>query len=380
MKIEVAMNLAKTAQPLRPSPSSSFKIRAFTPGDIESVVQMSIEHFPQCRLVSPGYLYETIDDLYFKDTFSFDGIDSLVAVDPNGTVSGFLGVTPKKFRYQGETILASMCNHLMASEEARSALVPMRLLQQFLSGPQKFSYADGSVESTRLLWKRLGGEPSFSNSVYYKVPLRPMSFGTRPLQQRFPNSLRKPIKKISYGADYLFGVARLPFSRRKQPDVRLSPIGIDQIFEGLNRIWRSKEIYPETSTSDLDKIFRLLKNDPRNGTLHHIGIWNNRDILTGWFIYYASAGGVCEVIQAVSLPGKETELFESICWHAYNEGGTELSGRAIPSQIGTPFTTKAFSMPGRMWTLFHCKDDGLARVLHSDKAFLTRMEGDLWLI
>ena len=357
-----------------------FSIRAFTPDDIEAVVDMSRIHFPQCSLVSPGYLYETIDELYFKETLKIEGINSLVSVDENEVINGFLGVTPKPYLYQGEKVLGALCNHLMASDEARAALVPMRLLQEFLSGPQVFSFADGSVESTRLLWKRLGGEPSYSNSVYYKVPLRPMSFGTRPFQSHLPSSLRSSIQKISYGADFLFGVARLPLSYRIRPDLTLKPIETDGILTGLARVWKYFKLIPDISKKELSKLFELLDKDPRNGNLHKIGIWNKREVLIGWFIYYSSKGGVCEVMQAVSLPGKEAELFESITWHAFSQGGTELSGRALPSQIGTPFTTKSFSMPGRMWTLFHSKNDEICRALQSDGAFLTRIEGDLWLI
>ncbi|MCC5905979.1 MAG: hypothetical protein JJU13_07235 [Balneolaceae bacterium] len=298
----------------------------------------------------------------------------------DGTINGFLGVITNSFRYKEKTIKVANCHHLMATEQARAKLVPMKMLQKFLSGPQDLSFADNSSESTRMLWKRLGGEPAVGECIFYKVPLKPLSFALRP----FLKSFYKPVQNITAlfakGTDTVAGKIRLPMFYRKRLDVELTPLHSQMLLMALDKISNRYFLFPDYDLSKIEHLFNLLSREKRYGTLHKFAILDGKGGVAGWFIYYSLPGGVCEVIQAVSVPGMETVLFDSLTWHAYMQGGIELSGRLMASQFQTPFTTKAICMPARMWTLFHSRDTDLMLDIQTGNAFFTRLEGDLWLI
>lgn len=354
-------------------------ISPFAYGDIEEVAILSQKYFPRSKEVSISYLKETLRDLYFKGVANHPRITSLVSRSQEGIINGFLGVTTQPFFYKKKKITVANCHHLMATEEARSKLIPMKMLQKFIAGPQELSFSDGSVETMRLFWKRFGGEPCVSGSIYYKIPLKPVSFVMRPLLKRVNTPLKKIADISASGVDNVAGKLRVPMFHRKKPDVKLKDLTSALLLKGLKNIRSDYVLFPFYDQSKIEHLFRLLSKEKRYGTLHKLAILENENVV-GWLIYYAKRGGICEVIQAVSCFGKEDLLFDIITWHAYSRGGVELSGRLMTNHMQTPFTTKAFCMPARMWTLIHSTDRELMHDIQSGKALLTRLEGDLWLL
>lgn len=356
------------------------RITSFQYEDIDQVAELSQKYFPMSRKVSKTYLESRLIDLYFKTDKHLPNLSSLVYKKASGEVTGFLGVSGKRFLWKGEQKIAAHCNHLVATESARASLVPMRLLQHFLKGPQDFSFADGSVKSTRLIWDRLGGETSVVNSIYYKVPLRPFSFLWRPLKKKLNSLVHPPLTYLSKGMDFVGSRLKLPFFHREKSDLRLVYLEVPMLMKGLKSIRKHFDLFPQYDLVELEQLVYLLELEKRYGSLQKCGLKDENDNLLGWFIYYSKKGEVCEVIQAVSLPGYDDDLFKMLTWHAFNEGGIELSGRIMGSQIGSDFTNKSLSMPGRMWTLIHSSDPELKHSIQSGKTFLTRLEGDLWLL
>lgn len=375
------LNLAETHKT-----SKVFKretLRSITPlriDDIDTVVSLSQKYFPGSKGSSIQTLKKRTAELYFKDGKLLPSASPLVSRSANGTVNGFLGVITKSFRYRNQVITVANCHHLMATEEARKQLIPMRLLQQFLAGPQNISFSDGSVDSTRQLWKRLGGESVTGESIYYKVPLRPLTFTAGHFLKQYQNRIGDSIRFLAFCTDLIAGKIRIPLFHRRKTDINFAPLDTELMGILLEKIKPFYLLFPQYNPSDIERLFQLLDGETRYGTLHKVALLGPNDQPIGWFIYYAQKRGVCEVIQAVSLPGKETELFNSLTWHAFSMGGVELSGRLMPSQLQSPFTEKALSVPARMWTLMHSNDVELKHIIQSGKAFMTRLEGDLWVL
>lgn len=355
-------------------------ILPLTGNDIEEVALLSRIYFPGSKEISLNELKKTITELYFTEGILNSNPSSLVSREKDGSINGFLGVTSNPYHYKGKIIKVANCHHLMATEQARKKLVPMKILQKFLSGPQDLSFADNSVESTRLLWKRLGGESAIGECLYYKIPLKPVSFGLRPFLKNINIPIRKTAALLAKATDSVGEKIRLPMFYRSKPDVELTPLYSQLLLETLIKIRDKYSLFPRYSRSKIEHLFNLLSSEKRYGTLYKFAIVDEKDGVVGWFIYYSLKGGVCEVIQAVCVPGKETVLFDALTWHAYRQGGIELCGRLMANQLQSPFALKAVCMPARMWTLFHCTDSDLMLDIQTGKAFFTRLEGDLWLI
>ena len=359
-----------------PKPISSFRIE-----DIDAVVCLSRNYFPRSKEFFFQTLKKRVSELYFKNGELLPNVSPLVSRSENGHVNGFLGVITKQFQYRDRKVTVANCHHLVATKEARKKLIPIRLLQHFLSGPQDISFADGSSDTTRQLWERLGGESVTGESIYYKIPLRPASFTADHFLKQNKYRMDSGIRSLATCTDSIAGSMRVPlFYRKKESGIVIIPLHKEIMEVLLEKMESFYLLFPQYEPSDIERLFRLLDGETRYGTLQKAALLDSKDQPIGWFIYYAQKKGVCEVIQAVSIPGKETELFDSLSWHAFSMGGVELSGRLMPSQLKTPFTTKAITMPARMWTLMHSNDVELKHIMQSGKAFLTRLEGDLWVL
>ncbi|MCC5942116.1 MAG: hypothetical protein JJU37_11305, partial [Balneolaceae bacterium] len=324
--------------------NGSDSITLLSMDDIHEVALLSQIYFPGSKKMPLSNLEKTIEQLYFTDGELNSNSSSIVSRSVDGSVNGFLGVISSPFQYKEREITVANCHHLMATEQARTKLVPMKLLQKFLSGPQDLSFADNSSESTRLLWKRLGGEPAIGESIFYKVPLKPLSFALRPFLKNLKKPLLNAAALIAKGTDTVSGKIRLPWFYRNKPAVELRPLNAERLTEVLNEISSRYILFPLYDQPQVDHLLHLLRGEMRYGTLHTFAIVDDSEGVTGWFIYYSLRGGICEVIQAVCLPGKEDILFDSLTWHAYEQGGIELSGRLMANQFQTPFTTKAICM------------------------------------
>ncbi len=356
------------------------EIRPLSYSDIKGVAKLSRKTFSVSGDLSIDYLTQTIEKLYDQERYNVPAILPLVSRNAHGLIDGFLGVATTTFLYNEEKILVANCYHLMADKKARARLVPLKLLQKFMSGPQDFSFADGSIDVTRKLWDRMGGEAVVGESIYYKVPLRPTSFLLRPVLKKVATPLQNILHLSGRATDAAAGTLRVPIFHRSKPSLTLVPLHPKLLLQGLDSVRSRYSVFPRYDQLKIEQKFTLLEDEKRNGLLHKIAIMDDEKNILGWFIYYSKKGDVCEVIQAVAIPGREEDLFNTLTWHAYTMGGVELSGRLMPSQVGSSFSTKAFCMPGRMWTLIHSSRDDLKCEMQSGRVFLTRFEGDLWLI
>lgn len=355
-------------------------ISLLTLEDIDAVVALSRTYFPRSEESSFDTLKKRTTQLYFKNGKLLPNVSPLVSRSKNGNVNGFLGVITNSFRYQDRIIKVANCHHLMATEKARKQLIPVRLLQQLLAGPQDIFFSDGSADSTRELWKRLGGEPVNGESMYYKVPLRPASFATHHFLKKYQNRTGDSLRFLASLTDSIAGKMHIPHFYRSKTGNSSIPLSAEVMEVLLEKIAPFYPLFPQYELSDIRRLFWLLEGETRYGTLQKAALFDSDNQPIGWFIYYAEKKGICEVIQAVSIPGKETELFEYLTWHAFSKGGVELSGRLMPSQLKTAFTTKAASVPARMWTLMKSDDMELKHIIQSGNAFMTRLEGDLWVL
>lgn len=363
-----------------PQKKNSHQISSLSFDDIDAVVALSQLYFPRSSESTVDQLRKSMMDLFFDNGALLPNVSPIVSRSANGTVSGFLGVISKTFRYQNKEVVLANCHHLMATEEARNHLIPMRLLQHFIKGPQDVSFSDGSSESTRLLWKRLDGEVVACESIYYKIPLRPLSFVAGFLLKSHQNWMAGSIRTIANGTDTIASKARLPLFHRKDAGIETVPLTSDVMCALMKKLRPYYRLFPQHTPHEIDRLIRILEEETRYGKLQKVVLLDHQKEAFGWFIYYAQKGGICEIIQAVCLPGKETELFRSLTRHAYDAGGVELSGRLMNSQFQTPFTKQSISLPGRMWTLMKSDNVELKHTIQSGKAFITRLEGDLWVL
>ncbi|MEX0647734.1 MAG: hypothetical protein WEA56_04715 [Balneolaceae bacterium] len=346
---------------------SRFTIRPFTENDIGQVANLFFHHFPE-------YIHSDMHQLESKLASGLSCSNRpLVCSSSNGTIQGYLSVKLLDFIFKGKPVTGAIFSDFMANEKARNALVPMRMLQTALKGPQDFSFSDDAVYASCLMWCRLGGQIAYPYSFYYTMILRPVSFSLQMVEKKFTTGVKLFSGNTSRRARTMWQSLRNAFSHPSGSN-RLSADKLSGkiLEEKLTSLMSGYELYPSVDGGALNRLIDSLKNEKQFGDLQAAALSDSQNKMRGWFIYYLNRTGRCNVIHAECLPGHEEKLYDSLKEHSFSRGGVNVAGRLSPWQMGSSFSEKTINRPGEKWSLIHSKNQELLQTVQSGKAFLTR--------
>lgn len=345
----------------------NFEIRSLLQQDVDQITEMAANHFPENRQNTQYFKNKLIANLDNSHR-------SLVCNTREGSIEGFLSVKLVDFMFRGRPVTGAIFSDFMVNEKARTALIPMRMLQKSLHGPQDFSYSDDAVHASCLLWCKLGGEIAYPYSNYYTFPLRPITFSVQMAgKNRFTPKIKRASSRITLGVDKVLEKLGFPYFRNNGiTGIEFRSLTSDRLYKGLSPMMSKFELYPAITPQSIENFLSALANDKQFGTLEAVSVLDDYGQQTGWFIYYVDSLGRCNVVHAESLPGKENHLFSALKSDVHQKGGVNFSGRLSPSQMGTSFSEKTFGRPGGKWALVHSKNRELLQAVQSGRAFLTR--------
>lgn len=357
-----------TVQQNKKTVKSGFEIRQLQATDVKAVAKMAGEYFPEKKQADFKLLQQNLLSNISQNSES----PSLVCASQNN-IHGFIFVNTVDFNFKGTTIKTAVCSDFMVSKEARKALIPMRMLQTFLNGPQDLSFTDDAIEASRLLWCKLGGEIAYPYSTYYQVPLRPLSFLHEITSKHLPSWTAPVVSSVASGSDRILEAFRTPFSHIPELDEYSMRTLTPHDFErGLSQLSSNYDLFPSLSSKMLKNHISVSKSQTHYGSLETASVRDLKNKIVGWFLYYRNDSNRCNVIHAQSLPGQEEMLFNALKRHAFSKGGIDLSGRISPSQLSTPFAKKSLARPGKRWVLVHSKYPEIIHTIQSGNAFLSR--------
>ncbi len=349
------------------------RIRKFKIEDIEQVIDLNIKSFVRSKELSRELQYEIFKEVCFNNPWFNEEISSLVYEESNGRIKGFLGVVPRKFNFEGKEILVGVAQHLMVDQVP---LASLQLFKEFFSGPQEFSITDMAVDIGKPLWERLGGATIYLHSIYWRKPLKPISFLFTMLKTNLYNSkLFSPIINV---ADNMLKGMPIFSQKYEEKNFEFNDMEIDDYIMNMDRFFANKSLKPVYDSKSLGWLFNRLKNEKRFGEFQKIIVKNNSGDIMGWFLYNLNKKGSSQVLQIVANDHTIGAVLDALFYHAFKNGSVELIGRLDPQFMKNFFDRKCLFMPGRNWMLVHSKRKDIINALNSNNAFFTRLEGDLW--
>src|SRR5262249_29550852 len=146
---------------------------------------------------------EAFDEIFLRNPWRGENLPSLVCEDKDGSILGFIGVTPRRMTINGRPILAAVSAHLMVEPGRRAGLAGVQLLRQFLSGPQQLSIADFANDLGRTVWDGIGGKMSYIHSLQWIKTLRPSARALTLVRRKLhtPSLFSPLIRPLSAASD-----------------------------------------------------------------------------------------------------------------------------------------------------------------------------------
>jgi GNAT superfamily N-acetyltransferase len=310
-------------------------------------------------------------DLYLKAPYVDPRFPSLVAVDEDGTVEGFLGVIPGRLRYRGRTLRSAASGPLLVRADRRSRALGGFLVRAFLSGAQDLSLSDGCNERARPLFESLGAEVVGLPSMRWVRPLRPFRAAGWLMSYRFGTGTA-PARLLG-GFDTLAARRLIP----KKVDTRATPLDGERLAEALTT-FDDEVLVPDDDPEIIDWKFEHMAATTAKGTLRRFIVNDRTGRLLGWCVYHLQPDGVCRVVQIGRHPRSTGPVFAHLLRDAYDGGGGVLYGRFEPHIRAELRNQPIVVRPWSPLMVIHSDQPDLRLAVHGGHALLSRLEGENW--
>jgi GNAT superfamily N-acetyltransferase len=356
---------------------NGFSIRRFTDADITQTADLHQRGFELPKKDGQRSAYQT----YFRTTFlESEWVDndcpSLAAVDNGGRVIGFLGVVRRPMSVNGMRIRAALSTQFVVDPEWRNRLVGIELLKRFLSGPQDLSFTDEAAERSALIWERLGGVRSPIHSMYWLAPLRPAGLWIWKIRRAGHAFLPALACPIAHAGDEL--IDRMTRRGRCPTQIELQQRQQDPelVLENLSELRNEWPLAPNYNLQDTQRLIEIARSRTAFGDFRSVSLHRQDGRLAGCYMYYASPGGLSEVIQVAARRGLESEVLSHLIETASEEKAAGLIGRMDPRIQHAVAKSICTVSPRQSFMLVHARNRSIERLITSGSALLSRLDGE----
>jgi hypothetical protein len=350
-------------------------IRPFEPSDLPAVTSLyELAYRSGIRVAPPG-LAEYFERI-FADPWADPEIPSLVYVDEEGAIAGFLGSSVRRLDFGGEPIRMAVSGQLVSDPKARTHAAGAFLMKAYLAGPQDLTITDGATEEVRRMWVGLGGETRHLECVGWIRAFRPflaaaeLVRGPKPRLGRTLRPLAPPLDATTRALS-----SRLAVS---EPPGTLEELTPELLVELLPHVTRDRLLRPAYDESFGRWLFGEAEAVTARGVLVRRLVRRETGDVDGWFVYYADKGGIGWVIQVAASERSVDRVLDHLFFDASSRGMAALRGR-VEGHLREPLSRRCYFRVADAQALVHSRRADLLHAVHSGRSLLTRLEGEWWM-
>lgn len=348
------------------------EIRALSERDLPAVLELLAERIEGWD-ADESFLRATLLDHPQVDP----AFPSLVALDTDGSLLGFIGSQPRKLRVGNEVLTGVVCSHLTVSTAPTAGPAGALLLARLLRGEQALTWSDSANAPVARIWRAFGGELDHARAMDWMLMLRP----GRWLSSNLASALRG--RRIRRDALPVAGlpahVAPSQVSGFKSPDhepeissSRARPTDIVAAFPNGPRGFT---VSVQHDADHLEHVFSLVRRYEGPVVAHTV---SRGEVPIGWFTYLLRETGVARLLHLAAAEMDTSAVLAALVDHACNSGVNVLAGRADPhlNQALAPWLP-IFGLARQ--PVIHCRDAALRAKLGTASALLTQLDSE-WFV
>jgi hypothetical protein len=349
-----------------------------TEEDVSAVAELHTKVKFKCDVPDLEGLRKYYHDIFFRSPWRDDKFPSFVFRDDRGMVAGFIGVVPREMRFRGELLKVAVPHRLMVNPDSGCPLAAAQLVRRFLSGPQDLSFSDGANDMGRKFWEGMGGSTTLIYSMNWIRPLRPCSYVLHVLAKqkgrRLFTAVLDPVARLvdSLGAAALVRPTLLPSGHTT------IEADDDLLLDCVSKFSKPYMLCPEYNRDDWKWLMNFMRSNTNRGSFRAFAVYKGAKELVGAYIYYLRANRIIEVMLLLAREDSRGHVLQHILSEAVRENAVCLWGRMEPRFIDCLGDNKCLFKRGS-WALVHTKRPDLIDVINRGEAFLSSLEGELWM-
>jgi hypothetical protein len=305
-------------------------------------------------------------------------IPSLVYIDQQGRLAGFIGSHVRRMTFDGRCIRAGLSGQLVSDPAVRGRAAGTLLLRRYLAGPQDMTVTSGGSDTTQI-WKALGGSVAHLNSVSWARLLSWRAAGEAAIE-RLGMAAWKPIAHPALSMIQAVA-SRIPATSLRVPDTSTSAEDLtpQALLGHLESVAGHLRLRPAYDEAFLEWLFGEMARVTALGELTKCLVRDQRGQVLGWYVFYLNQGGVGQVIQIAAKDRDAGAVLDHLFHHAQRTGVAVLTGQLEPSLL-EPLTQRwcfLHRLSGNV--LVHARNPDIISCVVAGQAFLSRMEGERWM-
>jgi len=353
------------------------EIRPFTEEDIPQVVQLHREAGLR-REYAHGALESYYRELFFRNPWGDKDLPSLVYQEEGQKVIGFLGIVPRQMSVNGRRIRVAFGSSFMVHPAKRSSFAAFRLCRAFFSGPQDFSLGDSANSLTRQVWERSGGTSLLPYSLDWMRYLRPCTHHHRmiALGSSTPfSSLARATEPISRFLDAVGVRMRKTCSDLLHSSLSEESLNEETLLECLSESGTAQSVRGVYDAKSLSWLLGFIEATQGVNKLNKVLLRNEQQKIVGWYVYYLTPSGLCEVLQIGAKDGAIGKVLDHLFHHAWRLGALSVGGRLEP-RFAEELSARHCYFRFGLWTLAYSRNCELLQPFLCGDARFTPLDGE----
>jgi hypothetical protein len=348
--------------------------------DIPDVARIHVKIHDEADKEPSEGLKSYYREVFFHNPWCDSDFPSLVYRSKQGRVIGFQGVIPRRMNLNGKPVRVAIAHRLMVAPDSNSPLAAMKLEKVFLSGQQDLSISDGANDIGRKFMEGMGASTAYLYSMNWFRPLHPCCYIRSIFRKK--GGLRL-LATASWPVCYLIDslVSNIPHSplRSAQPqNCTALEMNGQLLFACISDFSKQRYLRPEYNSKAIEWLWDFLKANNKRGKLRGLEVHGAKGQRIGMYLYYLNSEKVVEVMLLLARDDSRDVVFKHLLYHARRQGAVCILGRLEPVFLKSLWDNNCLIKRGS-WAIIHAKDPELISVINRGDAFMSTLEGELWL-
>jgi hypothetical protein len=302
-------------------------------------------------------------------------LPSLVHQEPDGRITGFLGVVPRRMTMNGQRFQAAISSQFIVDRSSCVAVVAVRLAKAFLDGPQDISLTDEATDVSRGIWEGLGGTTSVVRSLYWTRPLRPARLIVSLAR------VRRGLAPVAAMASPMAAVADAVATRvlparvfRWAPQGSAGDLSGDTFLKHLPEFAGAASLRMDYDSRTVHWLFERAKH--RKAGQLQTAIVTTEQRMVGWFMYHLGRDRIANVLHLAGTDSSIQRVLDHLFQDAHRHGALAVAGRLEPRFLQALSDNYCLFHRRGPWVLVNAKKPELARCFQTEAAFFSRLDGE----
>jgi hypothetical protein len=340
------------------------------------VAELHATVFGQPVGASPGSRQRYIADVFLDHPWRDLRIPSLVYEEDDRSISGFLGVVPRRLSLGGRSLLGAVCSQFVVHPDKRG-MVGLQLLKAVFEGPQDFTITDEANDATRKIWEGRGGATALLYSFTWIRPLRAGELVASWLRRR-PGlaplaGIARPV--VSAAAGIAGRVLRRPL-QPSLPDAGGEDLTDESLASCVAAHGDVQSLRPHYDARSAGWLLNRALSKRGGDRLNRTRVIGETGETLGWYIYSFTRRGIAEVLQLGATRQTIAQVLNHLFYTASRDEATAVTGRLEPVFMDELLRGLAVSLARGPWMLVHSRDSALVHAIQRGDTLLSRLDGE----